>query len=298
MVTTICGVYFCLFCLLLTRAFIALSQPLRTIKQWYDDARQYPKLEYQVKRDRPSILHGRYLKYDEKGKLQIQGIYQNNRPNGQWTFYYPNGNIKSLGRFAAGNRAGEWLQYHNNDSLKSKGSYSEDKKNGLWLYYAEDGKLTKKGNYCYDRLCNTWQYFYDDGGLKSSIIYYPDEEAWYEAYFEDGNQEGLPVNCSTTKVTALGSIFIKTVSLNQPAPSRPGSGKASGSFITTMVLRKRTGYYKEGKKKGDWTYFRADSSCQLKRRISKRRQTRNMELLLPRRHTRKCRRLPAGKREI
>jgi antitoxin component YwqK of YwqJK toxin-antitoxin module len=120
---------------------------------------------------------GIWKQWEQDGKYGI-GSFENDVPEGKWTFYYADGAIKSVGKFKDGIQSGVWTEYsatgdiaegtylnglpegtwvsrYKNDKPRYIGSFNKGLKEGYWQEWDALGSLSK-GNYLNDARDASW----------------------------------------------------------------------------------------------------------------------------------------------
>lgn len=71
------------------------SEKVYILKDYYPDRNQTAEYEYVI-RDGDTILHGSFVRYNEKGIIVAKGTNVNGEPNGKSIYYFDNGIIESI----------------------------------------------------------------------------------------------------------------------------------------------------------------------------------------------------------
>ncbi|WP_343747061.1 hypothetical protein [Fluviicola sp.] len=158
---------------------------------------------------------GVWVKYHNDGVTpSLKGTYENNRPKGQFTRYWPNGEIKEKGIFEKNIYKDSLIRKYENGQVSYQGFYNEiGKENGKIRYYYPNGQL----EYEYDAnngvITGKAVRYYENGDIK--------EIAYYDG---SGNQtrseQKDPVN-PMVKVKEPGQS-------NEKAPAISGTPKTQG----------------------------------------------------------------------
>lgn len=116
---------------------------------------------------------GVWIKYHNDGITpSLKGTYENNRPKGHFTRYWPNGQIKEKGVFEKNIYKDSLLRKYENGQISYQGFYNEiGKENGKIRYYYPNGQL----EYEYDAnngvITGKAVRYYENGDIKE-IAYY------------------------------------------------------------------------------------------------------------------------------
>lgn len=141
------------------------------------------------------LKEGRY----PDGKIRYKGYFQDGRPVGEITHYYPDGKVKAVMNHQ-GVKADAVL-YSGDGEYKTSGQYISRKKNGLWEYRKGEQLLLSE-EYTDDRLNGTATRYYSTGevaeikhwkaGKLSGIwkLFYENGRLRMEVMFADGHLEG------------------------------------------------------------------------------------------------------------
>ena len=104
------------------------------------------------KKDAKGLKQGPWEKtYPNSKVLEYKGQFKNDKPFGEFTFYYPSSKVKGVIRHAETGRS-EAFFYHENGEVMSYGFYKDYKKDSLWVQFNEDGKVVFTENYKNDLL--------------------------------------------------------------------------------------------------------------------------------------------------
>lgn len=136
--------------------------------------------------DSKGLKQGKWEKVDVTGRLLYKGQFNNDIPEGTFTYYDSLGKVKAITEFFDnGSRA--YSTIFNKGLKVSEGEYIKEKKNGLWKFYNEDSIVIAEENYLNGIPNGTWKIFYHDGSLLEEVQYINGvkEGNWIQ-YFADG----------------------------------------------------------------------------------------------------------------
>jgi antitoxin component YwqK of YwqJK toxin-antitoxin module len=86
--------------------------------------------------------------YYENGKLQEEGLWENNRWVGDYKSYYENGQVFYNFKYNnVGKREGKQEYYYDNGQVMMKGEMHDGKESGTWEGYYENGDLRDKKSF-------------------------------------------------------------------------------------------------------------------------------------------------------
>lgn len=108
-----------------------------------------------------------WQKYYKSGKLEEKGVYVNDSPLIEYSYYRESGMLLEKGMYLFGKREGEWV------GLASKGRYSNGQSEGEWITYHPNGKICSKIlNHRHRKIRQT---SYDENGNLDISITSPDD---------------------------------------------------------------------------------------------------------------------------
>ncbi|HOY30965.1 MAG TPA: LytTR family transcriptional regulator DNA-binding domain-containing protein [Bacteroidales bacterium] len=97
--------------------------------------------------------------------LKYEGNFINDKPTGEFIYFYPDGKTKALTIYSDSGRRAQTVMYFNNGKKNAEGVYVDRKKDGLWIYYGTNEKKISEENYKNGVKEGIWKYFYDDGKI-------------------------------------------------------------------------------------------------------------------------------------
>lgn len=156
---------------------------------------------------------GSYKEFYPNSGVKAEGLYEDGKSEGLWTFYHPNGKPQARGQYVDGVRTGKWEYFHEdgyltasgtfeeglrqgrweffnpNGTLSSEGVMQEDEKEGYWKLYNLSGEFRGEGNFVKGE--GEFKEFYESGRLKATGTIRNDKnEGEWLYYYEDGRLEG------------------------------------------------------------------------------------------------------------
>jgi hypothetical protein len=99
------------------------------------------------------------------------GAYNENRKNGQWTYWSPRGTLEQQGSYTADRKDGLWTTFHVNGEKASEGNYVSDREEGNWTFWGEDGLSYSRGEYRYGGRIGKWIDYDADGNALRERTY-------------------------------------------------------------------------------------------------------------------------------
>lgn len=106
----------------------------------------------QNKKDSQGRKQGAWVKYYPDGKTTLySGQFKDDRPVGEFRYYFESGKIKSIVQHETKERSYAWF-YFENEQLMSEGQYVNQKKDSVWKNFNEQGFLVSKETFKNNRL--------------------------------------------------------------------------------------------------------------------------------------------------
>ncbi len=183
--------------------------------------------------DKNGFKQGKWVKMWNNGMVKYKGTFKDNKPTGEFKYFYPSGKLKSVMTFLNDGNKAHNISYHENGKKMAEGDFVNQKKVGKWEYYSDlDEKLVSKENY-------------KDGELNgNTLTYYIDEGKPFELIeYKNGKKNGKWI-----KYFMDGSIMTETTYVNN---------KLEGVFKNfdpngTLIVK---GQYNNGEMDGIWEYY-------------------------------------------
>lgn len=146
--------------------------------------------------------------YKSNASFQYVGQFKDDKPYGEFTYYYESGNIQSKMNFSNKGNVAYSVMYHESTGyIMAKGKYVNQQKDSLWVYYDNKGQLKSQETYKSGKLNGqrviyyepvNGQYrvsryeYYKDGILNGQFKeYYPNTKLKIEGVYRDGNFNGM-----------------------------------------------------------------------------------------------------------
>lgn len=133
-----------------------------------------------------SNKHGLWEKKDTLGNLLYTGTFNNNVPEGKFTYFDTTGKVRAITQFSdKGTKA--YTKLFNSGKLQSEGLYVNEKKHGEWKFYNTDSIVIAEEVYVNGTPSGTWKTYYANGALLEEVAYENGEKhgSWKQ-YFYDG----------------------------------------------------------------------------------------------------------------
>ena len=188
---------------------------------------QYNKL------DENGLKQGVWIKMWSNGIVKYKGVFKDDKPTGEFKYFYPSGKLKSVMSFSESGSKAHNISYHENGKKMAEGDFKNQKKIGNWKYFSDvDEKLVSEENYKNGLLNGKSITYYIDKGKPFEIIEYKNgiKNGEWVKYFMDGQ------------------IMTRTFYVN---------GKLQGDFVNydpngTLIVK---GQYNTGEMDGIWLYY-------------------------------------------
>lgn len=186
------------------------------------------------KTDAKGLKQGEWKKYHKTGQLRYVGSFKNDKPVGEFQYFYDTGEIQ---RKITHNKNGSYsITFHKTGGPQSVGKYVNQKKDSTWVYYDLDGyKIASE--YFTGGLKNRIAYiFHQNGKIAKEEEFFNDvKEGFSNEYWDDGKK----------KKTAN---YIK------------GSLEGKVVYYNSFGIRSISGYYYHDLRNGVWIYFEDDGN--------------------------------------
>lgn len=188
--------------------------------------------------DEQGRKQGLWRKTNEEGKMVYEGQFLNDKPYGEFRYYYPNSNLRVKMLYDGTGDTARTIHYHQNQMVQSEGKYIDQKKEGLWKFYNESGLLVSEENYTHDLRDGQMRSFYTNGTLLEEQFfsmgkemgswkqYHPNGILKHEIKFENGLMHG-----AAAYYYSSGGLYL-------------------------------TGNYQQGLKDGEWVRFKTDGEIE------------------------------------
>lgn len=189
--------------------------------------------------DDKGLKHGKWRKTFENGVIKYEGQFRNNRPFGEFRYYYETAELKTIMTFSDDGVIAYSRSFHANGKLMAQGKYINQQKDSTWTFFSDiDGKLIIREDYI------------DGRKHGKSILYFPDNEQVAEVTeFKMGIKDGEYLKCFPD-----GRIMTKTTYQNNSL-----HGDFTVFYNSGAIEIK--GKYLNGEKSGNWEYFSEDGKA-------------------------------------
>ena len=166
----------------------------------------------QNKKDSQGRKQGVWKKpYKDVQIYKYIGQFKDDKPVGEFTYYYKSGNVESKITFLnAGTIAYNKMYHESSGSLMAQGKYVKEQKDSLWLYYDNVGNLKSQETFVKGKLEGQSVTYYEPQGDKYVVAkyeyykngikdgqfksYHPNTKLKSEGVYKDGNRNGMVKN--------------------------------------------------------------------------------------------------------
>ncbi len=157
--------------------------------------------------------HGYWIK-KENGKVVYEGRFLNDKPIGQFKYYYPDGKIKNISTFIKNGSISYTTTYFENGQISSIGKFIDKQRDSIWVYFNDTGKkvsmesfkngvphgkwekydpkteiLLDEKTFVNGKKHGPWKTYYTTGQLRYELMYQNDLATGpYKCYYIDGNR--------------------------------------------------------------------------------------------------------------
>ena len=152
---------------------VVVYHPNGALKEWYS---------YQN-----GLKNGPFEEGSINGYFLLKGSFVNNKPHGQWNYYYYTGDIEKISNYENGLLNGPYSYYYDNGQINVTGSYLNNLKTGEWIWYTNKGIIDMMGSFENGKQHGQWIYNFPDGQLSYCASYQNDlKHGFWEYYYTNG----------------------------------------------------------------------------------------------------------------
>ena len=183
--------------------------------------------------DTKNQKQGEWKKYHKNGMLRYVGNFKNDKPVGEFKYYYDSGNIQSKMDHKT-NGVSYFIAFYKTGEIKAVGKYINQKRDSTWNFYDLDG-LKKSSEFYIEGMKNRVSYaYYPNGQIAEEKEFFNDfENGKWNTYFEDGKKK-------------------------MQATYENGSLEGKAVYYRQGGNRSISGFYYHGSRNGVWLYFEDD----------------------------------------
>ena len=182
--------------------------------------------------DAKGLKQGEWKKFHKNGNLIKVGCFEDDKPIGEWKYYYDTGQIQR--KMIHNGSVTYSITFYKAGGPQSTGKYVNQEKDSTWVYYDLDGYKIAS-DYYVKGLKNRISYvYYQNGKVAKEVGYQNDfEQGVSTQYWDDGKKK-------------------KTENyLN-------GALEGKSEFFNSLGKRSISGFYYHGIRNGVWLYFEED----------------------------------------
>lgn len=183
------------------------------------------------KTDSKGEKQGEWKKYHKNGMLRYVGSFKNDKPVGEFKYYYDTGkmqtkmNHKGFGTYS--------IVYYKTGEVKAVGKYINQVRDSTWTYYDEEGYKKATEFYKKGLKDKMWYTYFKNGQVAEEKEYVNDfENGVWNKYEQDGKK----------KMTA----------------TYVDGGLEGKAVYFSLGKRQISGFYYHGLRTGVWLYFEKD----------------------------------------
>jgi len=146
--------------------------------------------------------------YKGNAFFQYVGQFKDDKPYGEFTYYYESGRVQSKMTFLDGGKVAYNLMYHESSGyIMAKGKYVNQQKDSLWMYFDNKGQVKSQETYKNGKLDGQRVVYYEPingeyrvakfeyykNGIRHGQFkeYYPNTKLKSEGNYRDGNLNGM-----------------------------------------------------------------------------------------------------------
>ena len=186
------------------------------------------------KTDAKGLKQGHWIKKDAAGKIIYEGQFKDDKPYGEFKYYYNTGELKVTSNFSDAGKTTRSKMYYTNGKKKAEGKYVDEQKDSVWKFYSDAELLLKEENYSKGKKNGTFKAYNEDGSLAK-------EENWKMDVKEGSCKEWYEKDHLKSETNYVNGIM---------------EGKTTYYYPSGIISA--TGNYKKGIKDGAWKYTQGD----------------------------------------
>jgi antitoxin component YwqK of YwqJK toxin-antitoxin module len=137
--------------------------------------------------DSKGLKQGFWRKLNAEKQVVYEGRFVNDKPVGEFCYFYPDGKLKTVMTYKPGNDEVLSVSYHTNGKKMAEGVYKQKQKTGEWRYYNDLDILMSEEFYDNGKSIGTWKNYFDDGKLLEVFSWKDGQkDSLWTQYFTDG----------------------------------------------------------------------------------------------------------------
>ena len=193
---------------------------------------------------------GVWKKTYSNGALRYEGAFKNDKPIGEFKYYYPSGEIKAVIKYRT-DGSSYAKTYQLNGKLLSEGKYIGKKRDSTWIFYSDiDGKKVSEKNYKNGILEGKSIVYFPKQGIPFQITEYHNgkKNGKSEKFYTDGKPFSLETFVNDT---LNGQFKIWSLDGKLQMEGQYKNGNQSGLWITYdengKIIKKEN--FKDGRRR-------------------------------------------------
>ncbi len=191
------------------------------------------------KTDAKGQKQGEWKKYHKNGMLRYVGNFKNNKPIGEFKYYYESGSVQA--KMSHKGTTSYSIIFYETGEVKATGKYMSQKKDSTWTYYDLDGFKTATEYYTKGLKDKIWYVYFNTGQIAEEKEYSKDfEHGIWNQYYEDGKKK-------------------------MEANHENGGLEGKAVYYNSEGIRSISGFYYHGLRNGVWLYFE-DNGVKIKKK--------------------------------
>lgn len=193
------------------------------------------------KTDAKGLKQGKWTKDYPNGKLRYSGQFENNKPVGQFLYYYETGKPKATIQHAGDGKHASTTLFAEDGSKMAEGFYTNQLKDSTWKYFDSKGNLSAIECYKNTKMHGIWKTYYQADTAIAELTTYKDgkKDGPWKQFFKSG------------KLKCAGFYFNENL-----------DGEYIGFNTEGITLYK--GQYSDGLREGLWEYFTDEGKLKTK----------------------------------
>jgi antitoxin component YwqK of YwqJK toxin-antitoxin module len=224
---------------------------------------------------------GKWLRKDAKGILLYEGTFKDDKPTGEFKYYYDTGELKTVSVFSGAGTVSRTKHYFPGNILMAEGKYINQKRDSIWKFYNGPNSLVSEETYKNGKKDGTEKILDGKGNVvevklwKDSIPegawkkFYPNGDIQEEKIYKAGLIEGEVHFYFPEKKKAVTGNYLHSVKTGKwTYHNRDGltntmvenykAGNLEGPFAEWYEkdgTPKVKGEYVKGRRNNKWTYY-------------------------------------------
>lgn len=193
------------------------------------------------KTDAKGLKQGKWAKNHPNGTLRYSGQFENDKPVGEFKYYYETGKPKAtVTHFGDGKHASTTL-FAEDGSKMAEGFYTNQLKDSTWKYFDSKGNLSAIECYKNTKMHGIWKTYYQADTAIAELTTYKEgkKNGPWKQFFKSG------------KLKCAGFYFNENL-----------DGEYIGFNTEGITLYK--GQYSDGLREGLWEYFTDEGTLKTK----------------------------------